>query len=147
VVSWNVRRVRLIKNSDNSCKTASGDISNATGYKGGIMKMRCVRLGSALLLSATMAFGPAVQAADQGVTYLARAIGEESPPTAPKPKQPPKPGTPAKAAATPKQPPKESTGMSTKTKVWIGVGVAAALAAAAGGGGGSSGGFIPPHVP
>jgi len=120
--------------------------------KGGVMKNRCMRLGSSLLLSVTIAFGPAVQAADQAVIHLAAAIGEETSPTAPKPKQPTKPKTPSKTAPAttqppvaatkpetpPEQPPKESTGMSTKTKVWIGVGVAALLAAAAGGGGGGS---------
>ena len=114
------------------------------------MKMHCVRLASSLLLSGTIAFGPAALGADRGVIYLAKAIGEESSPattpTAPKPKQPAKPATPAASQpppaaakpATPEQPPKEATGMSTKTKIWIGAGVAALLAVAAGGGGGSS---------
>jgi hypothetical protein len=114
------------------------------------MNMRCSQFGSALLLSATIALGPAVQAAEPGVIHLAAAIGEES---APKPKQPTKPGVPAKTtpataakpAATTAQPPKdEPKGMATSTKVWIGVGVAALLAAAAGGGGGSSA-VAPPH--
>ena len=92
------------------------------------MNMRCLQFGSALLLSATIAFGPAVQAAEPGVIHLAAAIGEES---SPKPKQPTKPGVPAKttpatkAAATPEKPPE---GMATSTKVWIGAGVAAGLA-------------------
>lgn len=108
------------------------------------MNMRCARFGSMLLFSTTIALGPAVQAADQGVIHLAAAIGEES---APKPKQPTKPGVPAKTtpataskpAATTAQPPKEEPkGMATSTKVWIGVGVAALLAAAAGGGSSTS---------
>ena len=108
------------------------------------MNMRCLQFGSALLLSATIALGPAVQAAEPGVIHLAAAIGEES---APKPKQPTKPDVPAKttpaakAATTPEKPPE---GMATSTKVWIGVGVAVLLAAAAGGGGGSSA-VAPPH--
>jgi len=112
------------------------------------MKNRCVSLGSSLLLTVTIAFGPAVQAADQGVIHLAAAIGEETSPTAPKPKQPTKPTTPAKTAPATSQPPVAATkpaatptpepaptGMATSTKVWIGVGVAAALALVAGGGG------------
>ena len=115
------------------------------------MNMRCSQFGSALLLSATIALGPAVQAADPGVIHLAAAIGEES---SPKPKQPTKPGVPAKttpstasqpAAATTQPPKEEPKGMATSTKVWIGVGVAALLAAAAGGGGGSS--STTTHVP
>lgn len=111
------------------------------------MNMRCVRLGSTLLLSMTIAFGPVVQAADQGVIHLAAAIGLESSPAPAK--QPTKPNgkTPVattKPAATPEQPPAESTGMSTSTKVWIGVGVAAGLALLAGGGGSSS---ATTHVP
>ena len=95
------------------------------------MNMRCLQFGSALLLSATIALGPAVQAAEPGVIHLAAAIGEES---SPKPKQPTKPGVPAKttpaakAATTPEKPPAESKGMATSTKVWIGAGVAAGLA-------------------
>jgi hypothetical protein len=113
------------------------------------MNMRCVRLGSTLLLSMTIAFGPVVQAADQGVIHLAAAIGLESSPAPTKP--PTKSSVPAKTTpttaskpATTEQPPKESTGMSTSTKVWIGVGVAAGLALVAGGGGGSS---ATTHVP
>ena len=112
------------------------------------MKMQCTRFGSMLLLSATIALGPAVQAAEPGVIHLAAAIGEES---APKPKQPTKPGVPAKTtsptaskpAADTAQPPKK--GLATSTKVWIGVGVAAGLALVAGGGGSSS--STPTHVP
>lgn len=129
------------------------------------MKNRCVRFGSSLLLSAMIAVGPAAQAADQGVIYLAKAIGGdvEAPPTKPKPqavpKQPAKPSVPAKttpaapqppvAAAKPATPPGQPpTGMATSTKVWIGVGVAALLAAvggAAGGGGGGGGATPAPH--
>ena len=96
--------------------------------------MRCLQFGSALLLSATIALGPAVQAAEPGVIHLAAAIGEES---APKPKQPTKPDVPAKttsstaskpAAATAQPPKEEPKGMATSTKVWIGAGVAAGLA-------------------
>lgn len=94
------------------------------------MNMQCARLGSMLLLSVTIAFGPAVLAADQGVIHLAAAIGEEA---SPKPKQPTKPGVPAKTtpatAAKPATPPEQPPeGMATSTKVWIGVGVAAGLA-------------------
>jgi hypothetical protein len=101
------------------------------------MNMRCLQFGSAFLLSATIALGPAVQAAEPGVIHLAAAIGEES---APKPKQPTKPGVPAKttsptaskpAAATAQPPKVEPKGMATSTKVWIGVGVAAVLGAVA----------------
>ena len=108
------------------------------------MKNHCARFGSSLLLSAMIAVGPAAQAADQGVIYLAKAIGGDvdAPPTKPKPqavpKQPAKPSVPAKKTpqrlgrwchqpATPGQPP---TGMSTSTKVWIGRGVAARAAGA-----------------
>lgn len=108
------------------------------------MNIRCARFGSMLLLSATIALGPAVQAAEPGVIHLAAAIGEES---APKPKLPTKPGVPAKttpstaskSAAATAQPPKEAPkGMATSTKVWIGVGVAAGLALVAGGGSSTS---------
>jgi hypothetical protein len=106
------------------------------------MKNRCVSLGSSLLLTVTIAFGPAVQSADQGVIHLAAAIGEE---TSPKPKQPTKPTTPAKTAPATTQPPVAATkpaatpepaptGMATSTKVWIGVGVAAAGFVAGGAG-------------
>lgn len=114
------------------------------------MNMRCVRLGSTLLLSVAVAIGPAVQAAEQDVIHLAAAIGLETPP--PPTKQPTKPGAPAKTTPTTaskpaatEQPPAESTGMSTSTKVWIGVGVAAGLALLAGGGGSSSAATT--HVP
>ncbi len=127
------------------------------------MKNRCVRFGSSLLLSAMIAVGPAAQAADQGVIYLAKAIGGDvdAPPTKPKPqavpKQPAKPSVPAKTTPATPQPPvaatkpatppgQPPTGMSTSTKVWIGVGVAALLAAAAGGAGGGGGATTPtPH--
>lgn len=109
--------------------------------------MRYIRLGSTLFLSLTIAIGPVVQAADQGVIHLAAAIGVESTPTAPKPPATSsvpakKPAVAAKPTATP-EPPQESAGMSTSTKIWIGAGVAAGLALLAGGGGGSS--AVVPH--
>jgi len=109
--------------------------------------MRRLQIGSSVLLAAVVAFGTVAQAADQGVIYLARAIGEEAPPPesqttpkttpAKKPSTPQKPVTAAKPAPTAETPPTESKGIS-KTAIWIGVGVAALLAAAAAGGGGSS---------